>query len=326
MRPGSADSHELNLRAGDLVEVRHPEEILATLDRNARLDAPPFMPEMFQYCGKRYRVFKRADKTCDTISDTGTRRLFDTAHLEGLRCDDRAHGGRRPLYLLFWKDAWLRRVPSPSHALPTEAQASKPIPTPSTLRAVERCTVETLFAPTPAPGSPGPPARGERFSCQAPELLRTILPLAGRDVRQYASDVRSGNIRIPNLLRDVAPGVFNTIQPCRPATTFPYLQGPLTPTPAGTLDLRPGALVRYCGPTFRLPARAERIIHDRAGTMVSLPNDCIVLERTTCLADSSVTPNRLYCHCSIYPFWREIWPEPIAPPASPAASSFGDTP
>ena len=62
------DSHVLDLRAGDLVEVRSREEILATLDRYARLDALPFMPEMFQYCGQRYRVFKRADKTCDTIS------------------------------------------------------------------------------------------------------------------------------------------------------------------------------------------------------------------------------------------------------------------
>src|SRR5690242_3042732 len=53
------------LKAEEWVEVRSRREILATLDQRGRLDGMPFMPEMFQYCGKRFRVFKRADKTCD---------------------------------------------------------------------------------------------------------------------------------------------------------------------------------------------------------------------------------------------------------------------
>ena len=44
------------MRKGDLVEVRSPEEILATLDPNGELDALPFMPEMADFCGKRFRV------------------------------------------------------------------------------------------------------------------------------------------------------------------------------------------------------------------------------------------------------------------------------
>ena len=55
------------LSAGDWVEVRSKEEILRTLDKNAQLDAMPFMPQMFQNCGKRFKVLKRAHKTCDTI-------------------------------------------------------------------------------------------------------------------------------------------------------------------------------------------------------------------------------------------------------------------
>ena len=55
----------LNLKAGEWVEVRSQEEILATLDGNGRLENLPFMPEMLQQCGKRFRVFKRADKTCE---------------------------------------------------------------------------------------------------------------------------------------------------------------------------------------------------------------------------------------------------------------------
>ena len=56
------------LQAGDWVEVRSKEEILRSLDSSGRLDNMPFMPQMFQYCGKRFRVFKRAHKSCDTVN------------------------------------------------------------------------------------------------------------------------------------------------------------------------------------------------------------------------------------------------------------------
>ncbi len=53
----------LDLRAGDLVEVRSEDEILRTLDSRGTLDSLPFMPEMLPFCGKRFRVSKRADVT-----------------------------------------------------------------------------------------------------------------------------------------------------------------------------------------------------------------------------------------------------------------------
>ena len=54
--------------AGDWVEVLSKEDILRTLDNSGRLDGLPFMPQMFKYCGQRFRIYKRADKTCDTVS------------------------------------------------------------------------------------------------------------------------------------------------------------------------------------------------------------------------------------------------------------------
>ena len=50
------------LRAGDWVEVRSKDEILRTLDKNGCLEEMPFMPQMFEYCGKRLMVQKRAHK------------------------------------------------------------------------------------------------------------------------------------------------------------------------------------------------------------------------------------------------------------------------
>src|SRR6266404_8429788 len=90
---GPHNVRALNLRAGELVQVRSEPEILSTLDANGRLDALPFMPEMLQYCGQRFRVYKRADKTCDNIKDWNLRRVRNTVHLTGVRCDGSAHGG-----------------------------------------------------------------------------------------------------------------------------------------------------------------------------------------------------------------------------------------
>ena len=98
------------LRPGERIVVRSEAEILATLDADGRVDGLPFMPEMLAYCGQTFRVFKRADKTCDTVGSTAMRRLHDTVHLEMLRCDGSAHGGCQAECLLYWKEAWLARV------------------------------------------------------------------------------------------------------------------------------------------------------------------------------------------------------------------------
>src|SRR4051794_6047982 len=92
-------------KTGDWVRVRTKEEILATLDTNAQFEGMPFMPQMLDYCGKRYRVSRRAHKTCDTALSLGPRKLTSSVHLEGLRCDGQAYGGCQQMCLLYWKDA-----------------------------------------------------------------------------------------------------------------------------------------------------------------------------------------------------------------------------
>jgi len=103
-------TQQLKLEAGELVEVRSVEEIIATLDENGRLNAMPFMPEMLQYCGRQFRVFKVAHKTCDNIQPWNMRTVKDAVHLTGVRCDGQAHGGCDAGCLIFWHEAWLRRV------------------------------------------------------------------------------------------------------------------------------------------------------------------------------------------------------------------------
>src|SRR6266481_3430540 len=102
-------SRRRKLSVGDWVEVKNKEEILRTLNSEGQLDGMPFMPEMFAFCGKRFQVYKRAHKTCDTVFPIRGRRVDRTLHLE-TRCDGRAHGGCQAGCLIFWKEAWLKPV------------------------------------------------------------------------------------------------------------------------------------------------------------------------------------------------------------------------
>jgi hypothetical protein len=95
------------LKVGEWVQVRSKEEILSTLDSKGQLDGMPFMPEMFAFCGKKFQVYKRAHKTCDTVFPIRGRRLDQAVHLD-TRCDGSSHGGCQAGCLIFWKLAWLK--------------------------------------------------------------------------------------------------------------------------------------------------------------------------------------------------------------------------
>ena len=92
----------LKLRVGDWVEVRSREEILRTLDRKGQLEGLPFMPQMFQYCGRRFKIYRRAHKTCDTVFPVRGRRMAGAVHLE-TRCNGLGYGECQAGCLIFWK-------------------------------------------------------------------------------------------------------------------------------------------------------------------------------------------------------------------------------
>ena len=100
-------SKHLGLNAGDWVMVRSKEEILSTLDSNSRLDELPFMPQMLAYCGQKIRVRYRAHKVCDTVNESGARKLSNAVVLDNLRCDGQMYGGCEMKCTIIWKEAWL---------------------------------------------------------------------------------------------------------------------------------------------------------------------------------------------------------------------------
>jgi hypothetical protein len=193
------ESEALNLRVGEIVEVRTEAEILATLDERAELESLPFMPEMLHFCGHRFRVDKLAVKLCDTIGYTGIYRMRNAVHLEGLRCDGQAHGGCQAGCLLYWKEAWLKRVPPDGHPADPAPEPGPPSRTRATLMAATR--------------QKGAAPDDERFSCQATELLRAApTRIPPWHVGQYVLDVRSGNATLLATIRAVAIGAFNEYQ------------------------------------------------------------------------------------------------------------------
>jgi len=111
-----ADSPAIELKPGDLIEVRSASEIMATLDSEGKLEGLPFMPEMLAYCGRRVHVSKRADNTCALGQP---RRIEGTVHLEQLRCDGSAHRGCEAGCLFLWKEAWLRPASNGDELRPT---------------------------------------------------------------------------------------------------------------------------------------------------------------------------------------------------------------
>ena len=313
------------LRRGDLVEVKSPSEILATLDERGAFSDLPFMPEMASYCGERFTVERRAEKVCETIDYTGSRRLHDSVLLDDLRCDGSGHDGCQAECRLFWKEIWLRKV-SPQEPL------RPPFP-PGELSALIERTSRHARSTVRIDGKDQ-----RRYRCQATDLTKCTEHLKLWDLRAYVREYTSGNVRLGRFLRVTTRAALQ--EPMRKLGLVRDVHVPGTAMKGDvfeSLDLRPGELVRvktkeeiaatlnaegrnkglwfdremlpYCGGTFRVRRRVNRFINDRDGSMVVLKNDAVTLEGVVCSGDLSL--RRWFCPRNIYPFWRECWLERV---------------
>jgi len=332
----------LNLKAGERVRVKSRQEILATLDEEGMLDKLPFMPEMLHYCGSEFIVLKRADKTCDTIQKTGARRVLNAVHLD-VRCDGSAHGGCQARCLMFWDERWLdrsveKRTHAEMHSDGRHHQSKALFVTEERLVAMARCP----SAETPDSGPVYRCQVTELRNFSTPLSSWDIRQYV-RDV--YSGNETIGALMSALAFRTYQrlmglPGLrvwlalYDTFQKVRGGVPFPYKQGRLVgKTPAGNLRLQPGELVRikshdeildtldvnnknrglwfdaeqvpFCGKTAKVLCRVEKIINERTGKMMKLPNDCYILDGVFCKAYYS--SDRLFCPRSIYSYWREVW-------------------
>jgi hypothetical protein len=320
----------LDLKVGQLVEIRSAEEILATLDENGEYECLPFMPEMAQYCGQQLRVAAVAHKLCDTQTRSGMRKMNNAVHLTNAHCDGSAHGGCEADCVMYWKEAWLKPV---SGRAPVQ-----PAGVPDTARLLPLITVATRRTP----GEDGTTT----YACQATELLRAAPdPLPLLSMGQYVQDIRTGNVGFFFVLRGFLVGLFNRAQSVstkvlprflwfRGGLHWQFLKGSLDKTPTRESNLQPGELVRvrskaeilatlnkdllnrglgfdpemarFCGRTVRVSRRVNHIIDEKTGKMLDMKNPCIVLEGVVCEGAYNAS-----CMRAIPAYWREIWLERV---------------
>jgi hypothetical protein len=300
------------LKPGDLVEVRSAEEILCTLDADGTLDRLPFMPEMIDFCGRRFRVALRAVKTCYYGETSGMRKFprEDVVLLENVRCSGNDHDGCQKACLMFWKEAWLRRVDE--HVVPIVALTGN-----EALRA----RLKTMVSPT-------------KYFCQSSEILRCTVELSKRERFSKAlEEVRFENCGILEMLRRICVWTY---WKARKAILGPYAKGHGKATPAESLNLQPGepvevksleniretlderaynrglfftpSMSHLCGQTRRVERRIEKIIVDGTGDMRKLRNT-VYLEGEQCECSCVAFGG---CPRAEFSYWREIWLRRVA--------------
>jgi len=334
------------LKAGDVVEVRTSAEILETLDENACVEGLPFMPEMIPFIGRQFTVSKRAHKTCDTVHQTGGRKLRDCVHLEDLRCDGSGHDGCKATCFLFWKTEWLELVSDGreqgsdlTNKNDDSLAALNSLACAATQESKKSAEDETVYR------------------CQATALYDASNKLRWYDLRQYAEDWSSGNTNISQMLRvwffqglqklmgvglgyGVWERLYNKLQRRVGGYNNPFRAGTVSDgveTPAITLNLEPGERVRvrsheeilatldrdnknrgmrfdpemvpYCGKAFTVQRRVDKIIHETTGSMIGIKTASVILDGVVCRSEMSQC--RLFCPRAIPSYWREIWLERI---------------
>jgi hypothetical protein len=309
----SLDSTTVWFRAGDWVEVRDPREIAQTLDADGTLGGLPFMPEMLEYCGKRFRVLRRAEKTCIEFS-AGYRvqefRNNDAIVLEGLRCSGASHDGCQRACTIFWKSAWLRRVKTGQPEFSPDPTSQEEL----------RARLKTMSAP-------------DRYFCQSTELGRATQPLKRpRMLLKCLYEIRSGSRGVLEMARLVLVPLWRKTGE-RLGFPRPWLTGSLKRTPVGDLKLHIGEWVRiksaeeiaetldeqgrnrglrcdydmcrYSGGKYQVRSRLDRMISEATGKMRQVEGT-VTLENLNCLCHYSVLGG---CPRQDFMYWREVWLE-----------------
>lgn len=92
-----------------MVEVKSLDEISATLDINGTYKGLYFMPNMAEFCGGKFDVFKvlriiRLEKGETRASKS------PSVILKGVYCDGKNYDGCERSCFLIWKEAWLKKI------------------------------------------------------------------------------------------------------------------------------------------------------------------------------------------------------------------------
>jgi hypothetical protein len=107
---GGTLSASLDLRPGEIVEIKSREEIFATLDEGDKTQGLRFDGEMLKHCGRRARVLRRIEKIIDEKTGRMLTIKRDCVILDGVICTGDYHRSCPRAIYPYWREAWLRRV------------------------------------------------------------------------------------------------------------------------------------------------------------------------------------------------------------------------
>jgi len=113
----------LDLRPGELVQVKTRDEIFATIDVEGKNRGLSFDREMLQYCGRTGRVLRRVSRIIDEPSGRMRQMKRDCVILDGFVCESRYHGLCPRAIYPFWREIWLKRASAP---VPARAAGGEP--------------------------------------------------------------------------------------------------------------------------------------------------------------------------------------------------------
>lgn len=304
-------------RSGNWVLVKSAREIAQTLDANGALDGLPFMPEMVELSGRRFRVARRAEKTCVEYSGGNYKvrefRNNDVVVLETSRCSGTDHDGCQRACTFFWKSAWLDKW------MPGQMEASS-----------DADGMAFLRSRLKAKSSPG------RYYCQSTELDKAtqFLPRS-KVILKCLSEVFSGSRSIFEMAQMVAVPIWKFGTSWVPRQG---LKGKLKKTPVGNLGLQAGELVtvrseseiadtldergcnrglkcdlgmtQYGGGQYEVRNRLDRMIAEPTGEMRSMKGT-VILEGLHCICWWNHLGG---CPRQDYMYWREIWLDRVSQP------------
>jgi hypothetical protein len=319
-RPCAGRGTRQFLLPGDAVEIRDWSEIRASLDEDGTLDGLPFMREMKRFCGRRFVVSKRIERTCEEIGKQ-MRRIHEVVFLDELRCDGVAHGGCQKGCFLMWKEAWLKRVDDHIYR---ESDSNEP---------------DDDSFPYPHV------SLDSQYVCQSTELASATAALPWWDVGMVLRDIRAKTYSSSALFALIARAILMRLIARAMGKSYRHLEGTRTRTPTQTLRLRSGEwvkvrsreeivdtldrsgknrglvftveMVQFCGGTYRVLRRLEKMINEPTRRLVDV-QDTVILENVVC---DGCHIARGGCPRANYHFWREIWLERVSEPRVSQLSS-----
>jgi len=301
-----SEHSRLNLRTGDIVEVRSFEEIASTLGADGTMVGLPFQPEMRKYCGGIFRVLRPVKKLIIENANTGLRGIRNTVLLDGINCDGHYHHNCTRYCFFLWKEVWLKRAGHQQHPANPPADFN------------DAALQPAREAPQPLAGH-----------CQSMALVKATYPLPLWNPKQYIWDITDNTLPLLKRITLLSVSFARHIKKLFRLSLPNRLSSHLDKTPSIDFTLQPGDWVeiksmdeikatlddsgknrglaftkemkKFCGQKFSVLRPVDQIIIEGTGEIRKLSHT-VILKTANC----DGRPH-FGCARNCYLMWRKIW-------------------